>query len=264
MYNVRLKHYRHGDTQTSIYSRVVLTGKREKDSEEADCLGEGERSEPEPDQEAHERSLHNSLKRAKQNIYDIARANDWEYFITLTFSPDKVDRYDYQACSEKLSKWLNNIRTRYCPDLLYLIVPERHKDGAYHYHGLLGNCDGLGLVPSGHSIHGLPIYNIDSYNLGFTTATQVSNQLAVTKYITKYTTKDLMQHTKGKRKYWCSRNCERPLVEHFLLDSSDKHLLREELVEDALHYKSCEYSIGLQDHMSEYFEHTGLTLCLPE
>lgn len=263
MYNVRLKHYRHGDTQTSMYSYVVQTGEKGKNSGAADRLDK-ETQLTQADREAlAERSVQNSLKRAKQKIYDIARANDWEYFVTLTFSPDKVDRYDYQACTDKLSKWLNNIRSRYCPDLRYLIVPERHKDGAYHFHGLLGSCDGLGLVPSGHFIHGMPIYNIDSYNLGFTTATEVTNQLAVTKYITKYTTKDLMQHTKGKRKYWCSRNCERPLVEYFLLDGSDKRLLREELLGDCLHYKACEYSIGLHDHMSEYFEHQGLTLSLP-
>ena len=46
----------------------------------------------------HERSVSVSMKRAKQKIYDLSRANEWEYFVTLTFDPNKVHRYDYTDC----------------------------------------------------------------------------------------------------------------------------------------------------------------------
>lgn len=268
MYNVKMKHYRHGDVQCSVYSHIVLTGKREKESvrsADASCLD----AEPEviaSDQEAaHLRSIQNSLKRAKQSIYDIARANSWDYFVTLTFSPDKVYRYDYADCSRKLSCWLNNARKIAGTEFKYLVVPELHKDGAYHFHGLFSGCDALGITFSGHyDRSGKPIYNIGSFSLGFTTATKVESQLAVTKYITKYTTKELMEHTKNRKKYWCSRNCDRPLVTLFLFPPEGKNLLRDELSEEALAYKHLEYEVNLEKRTVEYFETMGTTLALPD
>ena len=70
-----------------------------------------------------------SLKRTKQKVYQYARSNYWDWFVTFTFSPDKVDRFSYDACVKLLSKWLNNVR-RDAPDVRYIIVPEQHKSGA--------------------------------------------------------------------------------------------------------------------------------------
>lgn len=53
--------------------------------------------------------------------------------MTLTFDGSKVDRYDYNICLTKCCQWLNNQHKRYAPDLAYLFVPEKHKDGAYHF-----------------------------------------------------------------------------------------------------------------------------------
>jgi len=36
--------------------------------------------------------------------------------------------------------------------MCYLIVPERHKDGAYRFHGLFSNCDGMNIRDSGKKI----------------------------------------------------------------------------------------------------------------
>lgn len=271
MYNCKVKHFKHGETQISFYTRPVITGKREKPENDSECdadrLAEESAAEmTDADRAAaHERSIQNSMKRALNKIYDIARANEWEYFITLTFSPDKVNRYDYSVCSAKLSQWLKDIKKRVNHDFRYLVVPERHKDGAFHFHGLIANCDGLRIVPSGHfDRSGKTIYNIGSYSLGFTTATSVDNQQAVNKYITKYVTKDLCEATKGKKKYWASRNCECPIEETFNFTPQEKHLLRTELIEDAKHYKVCEYDVGFEHCMSEYFENIGVTINIPE
>ena len=35
-----------------------------------------------------------SIKRTKKKVYDYAKSNEWEWFVTFTFSPDKVNRYD--------------------------------------------------------------------------------------------------------------------------------------------------------------------------
>lgn len=143
-------------------------------------------------------------------VYDISRCNDWEYFVTLTFNPKKIDSFNYDECSSKVSNWLI-VQRRNNKDLKYIGVPEKHKSGRYHFHFLFSNCDNLKLVDSGFfTKSGLIIYNIDNYNWGYSTATEVINTDAVNKYIAKYLTKDLFGSTKGKKRYWSSRNCNRP------------------------------------------------------
>ena len=37
--------------------------------------------------------------------------------------------------TKKVSKWLDHLH-RIAPKIRYMVVPELHKDGAYHFHGL--------------------------------------------------------------------------------------------------------------------------------
>lgn len=159
-------------------------------------------------------NIKRSVRRTLNEIYDISRCNCWELFVTLTFNPDKVDSFDYDEVTKKLKNWLDTIR-RKSKDLKYLIVPELHKSGRYHFHGLFANVDydKLKLIDSGKRTNtGLVIYNIDSYRWGFSTATKVKNTNAVNKYIAKYVTKDLAKNTMYRRRYWASRNCNKPKV----------------------------------------------------
>lgn len=92
--------------------------------------------------------------------------------------------------------------------------------------------------------------------MGFTTATRVKKNEAVTKYITKYTTKDLMEHIKGKKKYWASRNLNLPVETTYSLEDVEKQSLHNELtMDDCLYYKSCMYNVGLTTHNVRYYEH---------
>lgn len=160
-----------------------------------------------------------SKNRAKQKIYEYARSNDWEYFLTLTFSQD---RYDYDLLSEKLRNWINRTKKKYAPDLKYIFVPELHKDGALHFHGIVSDVGELPLIDSGHKDkNGNVIYNIDCYKMGFTTATKVTDSGRVASYITKYITKDLMVYSKGKKKYWASRNLLKPDVTEYHISTDD-------------------------------------------
>ena len=45
---------------------------------------------------------YSSLRRTKTLITDIVLCNDFQYFCTFTFDPDKVDRYSYSACLHKM------------------------------------------------------------------------------------------------------------------------------------------------------------------
>lgn len=160
-----------------------------------------------------EKSLSISVNRSKNNLFRIARSNDWDLFITFTFDQNgrfthATDSSDYDTVSKAISDWCNLRRKTDCPDLKYLIVPELHKDGIhYHYHGLFANCEGLKLTDSGKTdFEGATIYNVDSWEYGFTTASKIKNNEAVTKYLGKYITKDLMNNLKYKKRYYASQN----------------------------------------------------------
>lgn len=165
-----------------------------------------------------ETNLFHSLNRTKNKIYTYARCVAWEWFVTFTFSPEKVNRYDYTECSRLVRRWLNNQR-RNAPDLFYLIVPEQHKDGAWHFHGLLSNTGNMKFSDSGKKDRtGKAIYNMATWSNGFTTATAVTDVHKVAGYIGKYITKDLCSATHGKQRYFVSQNMPEPEVSTFLID----------------------------------------------
>lgn len=171
----------------------------------------------------HERTdadIERSRRRTINMIYDYSRSNPWEWFVTLTLSPQKVNRYNYSDCVKKVSQWLKNMK-KVSPDMMYLVVPEQHKDGAWHFHGLFAHCDGMAFVDSGkQDSKGRIIWNVGKYRLGFSTATQISDLNRASAYICKYISKDLCQATMGRKRYWISRNLALPEVYEFYFESS--------------------------------------------
>lgn len=187
-----------------------------------------------------ERSLRSSVNRTKQIIYKYARANIWEDFLTLTFNPNVVDRYDYPKVSKKVSRWLENQR-RDLPDLKYLGVPEQHKDRAWHFHFLMSGLDeskirDTGLVSIGKYTlpkemdkqgKGKIIYDYERYKFGYSTVSKVEDSKKASSYITKYITKDLYKLSGGVKRvkrFWNSKNLDKP-------DESTLQLLPEEFKE---------------------------------
>lgn len=253
MYNVKVIMYPDLSRQIRVYSHPVYEGEKKKPRPspvELDPFNDL----PVRDIDEVERSILVSRKRTIDKIYMYARSNTWDWFVTFTFSPDRVNRYDYDDCSKKISKWLKNMKLRYCPDMKYIVVPELHKDGAYHFHGLFADCDGLDIRDSGKKVirkyqkgsrtcfkkTDTPIYILGRYHLGWTTATAVRSNDRVVKYITKYISKDLVSSVKGKKRYWVSRNLDIPLEETGLLGSDERFVYQSELSEVASFEKHVE------------------------
>ena len=46
-----------------------------------------------------------SVNRSKNNMFRIARSNNWDYFITLTFDQKKIDSSDYDLISKLMTKY---------------------------------------------------------------------------------------------------------------------------------------------------------------
>lgn len=195
-----------------------------------------------------EESKRVAMTRAKNNIYYIARSNVWEWFVTLTLDKNKIDRYDYELLSRKVRKWFEHLRERKAPDIYYLIVPERHKDGAWHFHALIGGSTGLDFVESGHvDKSGNMIYNFENWKFGFSTATRVQDTARVSSYIAKYVTKTLIDETKGKHRFWASKNCLRAEVKRFLLEGSDRDEYLKVLYEHMTWKKRLEHEFNTVD-----------------
>lgn len=185
-------------------------------------------------------SERNSMSRTVQKVYDIARSNKWEYFFTLTFNQNYVDRYDYQKVTEKLTNWLDKYR-RLNPNMKYLIIPEYHKDKAFHFHGLFANLDKTTFKDSGiKDKQGRIIYNIQSYKLGFTTVTEITSHEKATNYITKYITKELIELSKGKKRYWNSKNLDSPIVTDLFLDKKQIEILKDSTKKITVYEKTVE------------------------
>lgn len=168
-----------------------------------------------------QRSEQNSYKRTVQKIYEISRQCQWEYFITLTFAPDAVDRMDFDACMKKANKWFHNQR-RKAEDLQYIFVPEEHEKGGWHIHGLVAQVGKMQFTDSGHKVKGQVVFNLDGWKYGFSTATKVTDAHRVSTYITKYITKDMCNVTKGKKRYYRSQNIPEPQEHEFFVQGNEK------------------------------------------
>lgn len=152
-------------------------------------------------------SAYVSVNRSKNMIFYLARSNNWEngYFCTLTIDPKEFNSFDYKVVSSYIQTFLKRIRN-FSNTAYALFVPEKHKSGAFHFHGLIGGLDleKYDLIRySGHNYNGEKIYNFCKWwNYGFTNVTKVKNTLAVEKYVTKYTTKELLTDTKYQHRYF--------------------------------------------------------------
>lgn len=157
--------------------------------------------------------IEKSINRTHQILKDYILSNDFTHFFTLTISPDYCDRYDDNLVQTKIKNWLNNIRRH--SSLGYIIVPERHKDGALHFHGVMTNPDTLNLYDSGHKDNsGRIIYHTSQYHMGFHDFTEIGDLEAVSQYVRKYLSKQFYSQEKFKKRFWASRNLKKPEIIH--------------------------------------------------
>ena len=142
-----------------------------------------------------ERSQACSRARARAAVRDIALCNRFAYFFTWTLSPEEVDRYDADQVGKKVKTFLKN--ASYRKGFEYVLVPEPHKDGAIHFHGLC-NLGAVAVEPahdprSGKPLtmeDGRPILNMTDWKLGFSTCIPIDENYERTcNYLTKYLSK---------------------------------------------------------------------------
>ena len=228
-YNIRIFEFPNGEIQVRHYDAPMRYPEDRTDMEDEGTVVpfdgsvvKRELSDRDPSEEEKIETRKRSSNRTKQQMYMYARCVRWDYFITLTFNKDKIDRYDYSTCSKVMRQWLNNQHKRFAPDLKYLVVPEMHRDGAWHFHGLLADTGRMSFRDSGHKAGNQVIYNMDKWKFGFTTATKVEDTRRVSGYICKYITKNVRDSSPHRQRYFVSQNLPKPKVRSLLLMPDEK------------------------------------------
>lgn len=161
--------------------------------------------------------LNNALCRARTVVREYALCNNWEWFGTLTFDKLKVaDRYDIARICIVLMQWLQNMRKRYYPKLKYLLIPEPHEDGAWHFHGFFSGIPTSELpawAPSDLRKDGYLEWTDFRLRFGWCSFAPVRSPEAAAFYIVKYITKSLSNSAKllGFHTHFQSRGLRRSL-----------------------------------------------------
>lgn len=222
--NTRIKSYPDGSTQVLVCDKPIFGGAG------WERAGEGPKVPNTAKKRGEEgESVERSMRRARAQVRDIALCTPFSYFVTLTLDKAKVDRYDMAAITRKLNTWCDNQVRR--KGLAYVLVPERHQDGAVHFHGFFNSA--LEAVDSGTMT--LPgwkkprrprsaaqrrewaemgarvVYNLPGWSLGFTTAIGLYGEYSrAVSYVCKYIGKD--EEKIGGRWYYSGGALGRPEV----------------------------------------------------
>lgn len=168
------------------------------------------RSEP---KQKNDTKLASNFSRARSMVLQYALCNPWDYFFTGTLDRRKYNRHDLDVFSSHLMQWIRDKRKSYESKFQVLLVPERHKNGAWHIHGLIYGLPDCVLCPFQPPapvklIEG-DFLNWPDYQkkFGFCSLAPIRDPVATAFYVTKYISKDISQRENdlGKHLYFHSR-----------------------------------------------------------
>lgn len=194
-------------------------------------------------------SKNSSLRRTVILMNMLLNMNDFDWFWTITFDKNKIDRTDADAIFDCYKKYINNMKKQY-PSFAYMTFPERHENNCFHLHMLVAGLTPkqMGLVNSGkvcchwatkrvdyhtrekigycskeyfektkhlHELKetdGETIYNATSFAYGFTTVSRIVSRERCNSYVKKYVEKALGSTTKWKKRFYYSSNLRVPTI----------------------------------------------------
>lgn len=149
--------------------------------------------------------LEESICRTRSKIFELAFCNPWSWFFTGTLDPKKYDRTDLKKFHSDLTNWLRQYNRYHGTQIKFLLIPELHSDGkSWHMHGFFYDLpqehltrfqigDRMGKALAEKVKIGDEVYNWCAYQkkFGFCDLEPIRNAEAVSKYITKYISKNL-------------------------------------------------------------------------
>ncbi|MEG0110218.1 MAG: hypothetical protein RR675_03805, partial [Oscillospiraceae bacterium] len=219
MYNTRLKYFGDEFTKITCFSKPIFNPykmerhkppKKDKpvivDTDDTDDTLDDIPEQYKKKEPSKTSERQDALKRARDKVFEISFANDFQYFITLTLDETKISRTEKSVIAKALNIWFQNLVSR-CSGFKYVFCPEYHADGkAIHFHGLC--CGDLQLEDSGTvlvkgfdkpiriakaarlGLQGKTVYNLKNWKYGHSTVVKLDGEKEnVALYITKYITK---------------------------------------------------------------------------
>lgn len=167
-----------------------------------------------PEAKQHnETKLDSNYSRARSLVLQYALCNPWEWFFTGTLDKAKFNRYDLDKFQLQLSQFIRDKRKAYGTQAQYLLIPEQHKDGAWHIHGMLSGLPASALRkfrwPEPKHLINSDFMNWPDYQrkFGFCSLGPIRDPVATAYYVSKYVSKDLARRggDLGKHLYFHSR-----------------------------------------------------------
>ena len=172
--------------------------------------------------DGHQSNSMNAAFQSANRLRELIQANpDFKYFLTLTFDKQKVaSRSDAVELKRAISRFFQRLNIK------YVLVPELHKDGSVHFHGV---CDGSiepYIVP--FILHkdkmsramaqmirdGRELYNFPKYfkRFGFCSIELIHNKQAVANYVSKYIVKGFLdpKNRLFSHRFFASKGLNRP------------------------------------------------------
>lgn len=204
--------------------------------------------------------MDNSISRSRSKVFEYAACNDFDYFVTLTLNPDKYNRYDLSKYIKDLGQFIRNYRRKHDVNIQYLLIPEKHKTGAWHMHGLIKG------IPENHlckNSNGYMDWEPYRDKFGYISIDKIRSQDAVAKYITKYITKALqsdLRDMKEKKVYYNSRGLKtaEKLIEGYL-PVAKLHQITFDFKNDYIRLKDMDYTqfyAFIQSYLSYIYDTT--------
>jgi len=145
-----------------------------------------------------------STSRIKAKIKDFSECNDFQFFYTQTISQNRFNLEDFKDTMQKKFKAYK----RKNKDFIYLIIFEKHKNGAFHLHGLIGGVNTSDLYINNNGYLSLKFFD----DIGFNSISKIKDKMKISNYILKYITKDF-QKTDSGYSYFHSKNLKVPICE---------------------------------------------------
>lgn len=203
-----------------IYKVVAFKGHRDPDFA---CVRE--------EAQHYDTKLDNSFSRARSMVLQYALCNPWDYFFTGTLDERLADRYNLDRYAKRLMQFIRDKRKKYNASFQVLLVPENHKDGAWHIHGLVYGLPASALrpfrYPEPQKLIDGSFLNWPDYQraFGFCSLAPIRDKVATAYYVTKYISKDMARRSYdvGKHLYFHSRPLKK--AEH----ASDVYLYHPQL-----------------------------------
>lgn len=149
-----------------------------------------------------------SISRTKKNIRELCLCNDFKFFCTWTVNSKLCDRFSLSATQDLMRKTLKAYH-RKNPDFKYIFITEKHKNGAFHFHGLIRGLLPQDIVTNKNFYLDVPFF---SDRIGYFSCSPIRDYNKTCNYITKYITKDCIKNEHNQI-YFCSKGLKKASVE---------------------------------------------------